>query len=112
MGKAFGELALITNKPRAATLKCLTNCHFAVISKNVYDRVLKKIGVKNQNQLVDFFHHLPFFAGWSRTALARLKYNFNLEEYTSGQTVVREGQDLADKILLIRSGEFQVLKSV
>jgi CRP-like cAMP-binding protein len=55
MGKAFGELALLTNKPRAATLKCLTDCHFAVISKNVYDRVLKKIEIKNQNQLVDFF---------------------------------------------------------
>jgi CRP-like cAMP-binding protein len=55
MGKSFGELALINNKPRAATIKCLTDCHFAVISKNVYERILKKIEVKNQNKLVDFF---------------------------------------------------------
>jgi CRP-like cAMP-binding protein len=55
MWQAFGELALINNNPRAATLKCLTDCHFAVISKNVYERILKKIEVKNQNKLVDFF---------------------------------------------------------
>jgi cAMP-dependent protein kinase regulator/cGMP-dependent protein kinase 2 len=84
MGQAFGELALITNNPRAATIKCLTDCHFAVISKNVYERILKKIEVKNQNKLVDFFQHLPFFKGWSRTALAKLKYVFNLKEYLSG----------------------------
>ena len=47
LGKSFGELALINNKPRAATIKCLTDCHFAVISKNVYERILKKIEVKN-----------------------------------------------------------------
>ena len=47
MGKAFGELALINNKPRLATIKCVSDCHFAVISKNVYERILKKIEVKN-----------------------------------------------------------------
>jgi CRP-like cAMP-binding protein len=72
-GAYFGELALINNKPRAATIRCLSDCHFAVITKNVYEKALKKIEIKNQNQLVDFLKHLPFFAGWSRTALARLK---------------------------------------
>jgi CRP-like cAMP-binding protein len=84
MGKSFGDLALINNKPRAATIKCLTDCHFAVISKNVYERILKKIEVKNQNKLVDFFQHLPFFEGWSRTALAKLKYNFAQREFICG----------------------------
>jgi len=84
MGKSFGDLALINNKPRAATIKCLTDCHFAVISKNVYERILKKIEVKNQNKLVDFFQHLPFFEGWSRTALAKLKYIFAQRDFICG----------------------------
>lgn len=32
-GKHFGELALTTNKPRAATVKCITNTHLMVLSK-------------------------------------------------------------------------------
>jgi CRP-like cAMP-binding protein len=39
-GKAFGELALIKNKPRAATIICLEDCHFAVMSKSDYEKVL------------------------------------------------------------------------
>ncbi len=32
-GKSFGELALIKNKPRAATIRCLEECHLAIMNK-------------------------------------------------------------------------------
>jgi CRP-like cAMP-binding protein len=73
-GKAFGELALINNRPRAATIKCLTDCHFATIKKEDYDALLKKIEIKKEKKLVDFLEALPYFANQSRVALIKLKY--------------------------------------
>ena len=35
-GKSFGELALISHKPRAATIKALTDVFVAVVHKNDY----------------------------------------------------------------------------
>jgi CRP-like cAMP-binding protein len=35
-GKSFGELALVNNRPRAATIVCKADSHFAVMSKNDY----------------------------------------------------------------------------
>ena len=32
-GKSFGELALISLKPRSATIRCITDWKFAVLSK-------------------------------------------------------------------------------
>ena len=32
-GKHFGELALTTNKPRAATIKAVTTTHLLVLTK-------------------------------------------------------------------------------
>ena len=32
-GEAFGELALVKNDPRAATIKCESDCYFGVIHK-------------------------------------------------------------------------------
>ena len=46
MGKSFGELALIQNKPRAAGIRCLTQCHFAVMSKGYYQKMLSRIELK------------------------------------------------------------------
>ena len=32
-GSSFGELALINDEPRKATIKCITDCSFAKFSK-------------------------------------------------------------------------------
>ena len=37
-GKSFGELALISSKPRAATIRCKKDTHFAVLDKNAYQK--------------------------------------------------------------------------
>ena len=41
-GKSFGELALITSKPRAATIKCLEETDLAVFDKLSYEKVVGK----------------------------------------------------------------------
>jgi CRP-like cAMP-binding protein len=35
-GASFGELALINDQPRAATIQCLSDVYVAVLSKNDY----------------------------------------------------------------------------
>lgn len=35
-GNSFGELALINDKPRAATIHAVNECYFAVIGRNDY----------------------------------------------------------------------------
>ena len=40
LGDAFGELALINDAPRLATIVCETNCQFAVLSKFDYKGIL------------------------------------------------------------------------
>ena len=83
-GKSFGELALIKNKPRAATIKCLEDCHFAVMSKQDYQKVLQRIEQKNLNKIVDFLHQLPFLMNWTRSGLSKLQYSFEQRFYKRG----------------------------
>ena len=35
-GDIFGELALLANKKRAATITCMTDCHFAVLDRKSF----------------------------------------------------------------------------
>ena len=39
-GDSFGELALLDNKPRAASIRCIENCHFAVLEKSNFQEIL------------------------------------------------------------------------
>jgi len=39
-GSAFGELSLLSNKPRAATIQCNEDCQFAVLDKLHFDEIL------------------------------------------------------------------------
>ena len=60
-GESFGELALISNEPRAATIKCAANCYFALMHKNDYDKFLKRKMQKNLQKDIDLFYGLPYF---------------------------------------------------
>jgi len=41
-GKYFGEMALLDDKPRGATIKCLSNTLFAVMTAKDYQKILQK----------------------------------------------------------------------
>lgn len=42
-GTAFGELALMSNKPRAATIIAKEDTYFAILDKDPFDRILSTI---------------------------------------------------------------------
>lgn len=42
-GQAFGELALINDNPRNATIRTLTKTYLAYLTKIDFDKVLKRI---------------------------------------------------------------------
>lgn len=46
-GSSFGELALMENKPRAATITCAEGCHFGVLDKSSFDHILSNFFKEN-----------------------------------------------------------------
>ena len=48
VGDSFGELALIENRPRAATIISRENCHLAVLEKKHFNKILSIIKTKNE----------------------------------------------------------------
>ena len=41
-GQSFGEMALIRNQPRLASIVCEEDCHFATLDKYHFEKVLSK----------------------------------------------------------------------
>jgi CRP-like cAMP-binding protein len=73
-GMSFGELALNSGQPRAATIICKSDCHFAVMSKADYEKCLLSIAKKNMQLALDFLRSLPFIGNTiTRTQLVKMK---------------------------------------
>lgn len=59
-GGFFGELALIDDEPRKATIKCLQKSYFATLGRADYLRMIAKLQIRNQMKKIEFLKKLPF----------------------------------------------------
>lgn len=110
-GNAFGELALINNKPRMATVTCLDNCHFMVLTKEAYEYVNGKMERRMLNDKVDFLSKLPAFSLMTKSTLSKVTFQMTKQSVTKGNYLFREG-DLAEHVYIIVNGEIEITKNI
>lgn len=110
-GSSFGELALIKNKPRSATIFTTEDTHFAVLSKKDFIRILGTFTNKHFDELTKFLKNLPLFAGWSFSTLVRLNYLFVLVKFKRNQKVFKEGET-AEFVYIVKKGELELTKNI
>ncbi|TNV85029.1 hypothetical protein FGO68_gene16462 [Halteria grandinella] len=108
-GQAFGEMALIHNKPRMATVRCVQKTHLIVLTKEAFEAVIGKMEKRLLNEKLDFMQNLPFFHMVARNTIARITYSLKKKTYKKGQMLFREGDD-AKTVYLIMSGEVEITK--
>lgn len=108
-GASFGELALEQNKPRSASIKCLENCHLAVLDKTDYKKILLNFVKEKQMELVDFLQSLPLFRKCTKETIRKLTFFFQERICFKNNVIYREG-DNAEYVYIIRTGEFKFFK--
>ncbi|CAD8171382.1 unnamed protein product [Paramecium octaurelia] len=108
-GESFGELALIHKQPRLATIRCVTDCTFAILDKQQFQKILHYEQTKKIEQNIDFFSQISIFNQLNRTQLTSIYLNSFLYEYEKNQVVVQEGEK-SDSFLIVKQGLFQVRK--
>lgn len=111
-GGSFGALALIDGKPRLTTAKCLTRCHLLVLNRSDWRRSEHDIKRRKTSEKVQFVKKIPVFGKLSTTYLnQRLMPHFFDVDVLKHQVIMKEG-DPADKVYIIKEGEFAVSKKL
>ncbi|CAG9311602.1 unnamed protein product [Blepharisma stoltei] len=108
-GESFGELSLISERPRAATLITEEKIILGVISKPNFKKILGILAEKRLNEKIEFLQALPMFSNWSKIALYKLGYYFKRVVYKKHQFVYKEGEP-ANTVYFVKSGEFKITK--
>lgn len=110
-GMSFGELALIKDQPRAASIQCITECHLATLEKKDYMTILGNITLKKIDSLTAFLKELSVFKTCTMKFVQRLSYYFKSVKYLRNQSVYKQG-DSSDYVYIVKQGEFKLEREV
>ena len=91
-GDAFGDLALLYDSQRAASILATRHTFFLVIYKEDYSNHIKRAEKKQKEQVVEFFKNVPLLSGLSTQSILKMTFAFKLLTMErAGKVVLQEG---------------------
>lgn len=110
-GDFFGEVALIYNIPRTATITALTETSLIRIDKHPFNRYLKHLFEGQLEDQIEFMQLCPIFNGMPKELLIKLGIRASVKKFATGQVILKN-DDKSDSIYIIRRGTVKVIKEI
>ena len=107
-GALFGELALLFDARRSATVTCLDNCKLWSLSRTSFKIIQRNATNLAIQQRTRRFQVVPELAGIPSTDLAKLMATLTPMSYKFGETLYAAGK-CTTKIMLIEEGMVNVM---
>jgi len=109
VGKAFGELAILYNCKRTASIKAVTDGKLWALERSVFQKIMMSTGLKKTENQVNFLKIVPLLSTLPHSVLAKISDVLELEVYNKGDYIVREGTS-GDTFYIISEGNVKVTK--
>jgi cAMP-dependent protein kinase regulator len=102
-GETFGELALMYNAPRSATIKSLEPCDLWRLDQNSFKSIVMGAAIKKRERYTGFLESVPLLG--ELDAYERMVLADALEErkYNANEVIVNQ-DDPGDEFFIIASG--------
>ena len=108
-GESFGELALLHDFPRSATIRTLSSVYLWRLDREVFKNETKKIAEKNFAENQKFIEGLSIFSGLTSQQKSCLLESLSEFKFDQNQYIVREG-DKGGVCYFIKKGKVKCMK--
>jgi len=103
-GAMFGELALMYNAPRAATVRATSRSRVWALDRESFQMMLCTAENLKKSQYEEFLANIEIFAHMTKYELARLSDMLETELFEAGEDIVKQG-DEGNYFYIIEDGE-------
>ncbi|XP_051883491.1 cGMP-dependent protein kinase 1 isoform X1 [Pristis pectinata] len=108
-GKVFGELAILYNCTRTATVKTLTNVKLWAIDRPCFQTIMMRTGLIKHAEYMEFLKSVPTFQNISEEILSKLADVLEETYYEDGEYIIRQGAR-GDTFFIISKGKVNVTR--
>lgn len=109
VGKAFGELAILYNCKRTASIKAVSDGKLWAMERTVFQQIMQSTGMKKTENQINFLKIVPLLSNFPHGILTKISDVLELEVYKTGEYIVREGTS-GDTFYIISEGDVKVTK--
>lgn len=106
-GKVFGELAILYNCTRTATVTALSDCRLWAIERQCFQTIMMRTGLVRQAQYTDFLKSVPTFRKLKEDMLIKIADVLEETTYKYGDYIIRQGAR-GDTFFIISRGKVKV----
>ncbi|XP_072883423.1 cGMP-dependent protein kinase 1 isoform X4 [Hemitrygon akajei] len=108
-GKVFGELAILYNCTRTATVKTVTNVKLWAIDRPCFQTIMMRTGLIKHAEYMEFLKSVPTFQNISEEILSKLADVLEETYYEDGEYIIRQGAR-GDTFFIISKGKVNVTR--
>lgn len=110
-GGSFGELALMYNAPRAATvISTEAGCNLWALDRITFRRILMDSTFQRRRLYESFLEEVPILSTLTKYERSKIADALETQKFPAGTTIIKEG-DAGEAFYLLESGEAEAFKS-
>ncbi|XP_050687426.1 cGMP-dependent protein kinase, isozyme 2 forms cD5/T2-like isoform X1 [Eriocheir sinensis] len=106
-GKVFGELAILYNCKRTATIKAATACKLYAIDRKCFQTIMMRTCLIRQAEYTNFLKSVPTFQSLQEETLIKIADVLEETYYSQGDYIIRQGAR-GDTFFIISKGRVRV----